>query len=225
MIDDATARAMYPTMYKDAPPAATTPATTPAVVTAPVDAAIEATEPARMTDPAEALKALYPTMTAAEPQESLGPVPEAVAELRKQENPLYDTTMMFDAAPWSRVTDDDIISTPAEKKGWKDEVSRIFKDVGFGVDDATHALTTGKYLIQNPPSEQQKVQMRSDSIRMLRERFGNSAMSALDGAKKLVARDPRVKAMLEKTGLGDDPKTVIRLAELARDQAHRGRLK
>jgi hypothetical protein len=48
--------------------------------------------------------------------------------------------------------------------------------------------------------------------------------SQLNDARRLVARDPRVKEFLDNTGLGNHPKVVARVVELARAAKLRGQL-
>jgi hypothetical protein len=51
------------------------------------------------------------------------------------------------------------------------------------------------------------------------------AQSALDLARKLVQRDPRMARMLDATGLGNHPQVIDRFVRLAMDERYKGRLK
>lgn len=66
---------------------------------------------------------------------------------------------------------------------------------------------------------------RADSQRLLQERFGNEAPTALAAARALVARDRRVAAHLKRTGLEDSPAAVIPIAVQAMARYRSGKLK
>lgn len=105
-----------------------------------------------------------------------------------------------------------------------DEWHRVAADVGASQSDVELFLSEGRALAKTPPSPEQKTQMRADASRQLGTVYGAGADKAIAAAQRLVARDPRLAAMLDRTGLGDSPKVVMRLAELANSQRARGRL-
>lgn len=53
----------------------------------------------------------------------------------------------------------------------------------------------------------------------LRRVYGDKASQALADARRLVARDPRFRAMVDKTGAGDNPKFIMLVAEVARRES------
>lgn len=59
---------------------------------------------------------------------------------------------------------------------------------------------------------------------LIRE-FGDDASAALDDAKLLIARDPRLANFLDASGLGSHPEVVLKAAHIARAQIASGKLK
>jgi hypothetical protein len=67
--------------------------------------------------------------------------------------------------------------------------------------------------------------MQHQCLQRLRDRFGSDAEQAAADARRLVARDPRFAEWIEETGLGNHPDVVLMIAERARSERGRGRLR
>lgn len=63
----------------------------------------------------------------------------------------------------------------------------------------------------SPPSEETVSAWHQDSMSVLRQEYGNEAGAVLQATQRMLARDPAVVELLERTGLGNHPH-VVRLA-------------
>lgn len=90
----------------------------------------------------------------------------------------------------------------------------------LGAEDAD--LQTLASLAREAPTDEQVDAWRAETQQYL-QRMHVSA-GDLDLARALVARDPRLAAYLDSTGLGNHPKVVERMISLAKTQAALGRL-
>tara|TARA_R110000851_G_scaffold165169_2_gene309945 strand:+ start:154950 stop:155642 length:693 start_codon:yes stop_codon:yes gene_type:complete len=71
------------------------------------------------------------------------------------------------------------------------------------------------------PPEQQQAQ----ALQRLSEVYGPDVQEALADANRLLDRDPRTKNAIKAWGLGNDPETIVLVAQVARREKARGRLK
>jgi hypothetical protein len=90
---------------------------------------------------------------------------------------------------------------------------------------ASPAKLTGNTYGASPPDAETEGKWANESWSALVRQHGQKEANALlADAQKLVARDPRVKALLEITRLGSPSKIVAKLVALARSEKGRGRL-
>lgn len=94
------------------------------------------------------------------------------------------------------------------------EARLIATDLGATADDVRMFRTLAEQHMKEPASDEQREAWHGVSVRELAER--NVSMSDLNAARRLVQSDPRLVAFLDQTGLGNEPKTVLRFVELAR---------
>ena len=169
----------------------------------------------------ERAAAMFETMRPTEaPAEDL---PEAVEEHRASDEArrMYpDDSLYFtdELKPH-----DDSPEQAAEVLAWKG----IARDVGASSQQVTELRDVlGKELANGLPSEEVRAQWANDASEQLRRQYGEQgAQEALADANKLIARDPRLAAWLEKSGLGNHPAYVKAAVELARQQRAQGKLK
>jgi hypothetical protein len=76
-----------------------------------------------------------------------------------------------------------------------------------------------------PPTPDQQASNRAVAMQWLVDQYGDGAGAALEAAQSLVARDPRVAALLEHSGAGDDPRVVKKVVAVALKQVRAGKLK
>lgn len=153
-------------------------------------------------------------------------VPEAVRELREQrkaEFPFYDDTKNYgrdvgleDSFAAAGITDEQHVA----------ESKRMLADFSLNSTEAKEVVSMMDHYGANPPDEETQGKWAQESWGALVRQYGaKDANAMLADAQKLVARDPRVKALLEVTRLGNHPKLVAKLVALARTEKGRGRLK
>jgi hypothetical protein len=112
------------------------------------------------------------------------------------------------------------------EKTFRAEAREQFADLGISPVEAREVvkLIDDAYR-EGAPSPETLEQWRRESVDQVFRQYGKDAERKLAGAKALVARDPRVKAFLNATGLGSHPKVVALLIEKAHSERARGRLK
>ncbi|MFM9915276.1 MAG: hypothetical protein ACKVOX_05670 [Rhizobacter sp.] len=114
---------------------------------------------------------------------------------------------------------------PADTARAVNEWKAIALDLQLGHDDLSNLASAVKAATLSPIDATARADGARESMEQLRAVYGADANVVLGRTKALVNRDPRVRALLESTGLGSQPRTVLRLAELAQEQFVRGRLK
>lgn len=102
------------------------------------------------------------------------------------------------------------------------EVREIAADLDLGPDEFKGLYQRAIDLRVEPLPEADQV---AEAINALNARFGNSAKQALRDARLLIERDIRMAKIIEGWGLGNDPHTIVTLAEKARSQIAAGKLK
>lgn len=91
------------------------------------------------------------------------------------------------------------------------ELRELAGDVGFTAED----ITTVTAAMSNPPqTEEERIASREKAVQLLNEHFGQGAKQAWLDARAYVAADARRAAILQRAG--DDPRVVLRVAQLAR---------
>ena len=94
------------------------------------------------------------------------------------------------------------------------EARLIANDLGANAEDVRMFRTLAAQHVAEPASDEQRKAWHGVSVRELSER--NVSMADLNAARRLVQSDPRLVRLLDETGLGSEPKTVLRFVELAR---------
>lgn len=102
------------------------------------------------------------------------------------------------------------------------EAREIAADLDLGPADINVLRTRAGQIQATAPSQESQVEA---SIVALNARFGSDATQALRDARLLLQRDPRAARLIEGAGLGNDPQTVVMLAERARAQIAAGKLR
>lgn len=153
----------------------------------------------------------------AAPEVKPGDLPEAVKALREQPaRKMFDATKTYtDALRRSEFADTD----PDLDKVVNAEVSEIFQDIGVSNTEASTLIT----LARTPASDETRASWESESSAYLAT-LGKDARESLHLARTLVARDPRVAAMLDETGLGSHPAVVEMLISKAKSARLRGEI-
>jgi hypothetical protein len=150
-------------------------------------------------------------------------VPENIRALRKASESTAD--MLYGATAVDPVIAgifEGAELTVPERKAASVEMTRMARDVGLDQDDLAEMASRAPDVRQLTPEQVGRNQ--AEAARMLREAFGDQAAQALADAQKLALRDPRTAALLDKTGLGNDPQTILKFARLAVRERSRGRL-
>lgn len=104
------------------------------------------------------------------------------------------------------------------------EWREIAVDVGLSSPEAKEVLGEFQQALANPPTAETRKAWVGEAKRQLLDKYGSDAPRVLADAKRLATRDPRVASLLDRSGLGDSPAMVMRLAELAMRQRGKGRL-
>lgn len=193
----------------------------PADDTAPADTGASRIE-------AERLRNLYPNSAhsdTAAPAEV--EVPEGVRELRADParrmfsaKSMYGDSVKFDEVPLDATAEE-----RAAIEQSNNEALEILADYEFSGAEANQVIDLFRQAAVNPPSDEQRAAWRADAEQQLRRAYGSDASHTLALAKQLVARDPRARALLEATGLGDHPDVVMKITRVARSQKASGKLK
>lgn len=205
----------------------------------------EAPEPAGATSP-DATK-LYPDSPEAEP--SLPPkvqgdkrlsappppldvekhLPDDIKNLRSEdaERRLYSPQQTY-----SNVIPDDMFEqhgtvpveiSPEVQTAIIREYRELAADTGLSHDDVQLLKDRTMALHASPVSQEQQ---QAEARQRLAAEFGPEGVAnALKAANALLNRDPRVRALLQGWGLGDDPDTVVLVARAAVRERTKGRLK
>lgn len=134
---------------------------------------------------------------------------------------LYDDRTQYTSASIDKALAELGIEGPAAKaehKAW----AGVFADAGLTPQDAADMVKVG--LIDEPTPEEAAA-WPEQAHAALREIYGDDAQQALADARLLVGRDPRLKAFLNRSGLGDHPHVVKLAAQRARALIANGTLK
>jgi hypothetical protein len=104
------------------------------------------------------------------------------------------------------------------------ELREIAADLDFTDADVTHVLDLARAARSEPLTPELHERWHQQAADALQRQYGTDAPRALDLARQLAKRDPRVLRMLNESGLGSHPDVVLRFAEKARALQARGRL-
>jgi hypothetical protein len=109
------------------------------------------------------------------------------------------------------------------------ELAQIAQDVGMTSSDITLLASVVTQRQSEPPTPQQDMAARRQAAAELREICRLDGPGSYDqvlaDSMKLARRDPRLHKILEATGAGNDPRVILRFAELGRAARNRGELK
>jgi len=117
---------------------------------------------------------------------------------------------------------DDSPEQAAEVLEWKG----IARDVGATPQQVAELKDVlGRELAEGLPTPEKREQWAAESVETLQRKYGDELPALLADANKMIARDPRLAAWLEHSGLGNRVEFVAHAIELARQQRQAGRLK
>jgi hypothetical protein len=176
----------------------------------------------------EAGKRLFPNMNKQPGPNHNDATPAPIREMRDADTDrkMYSPqNMLKDSLPddtFTEVVGEGI--TDASKAAAVAEWREIAADVGMSNNEVKQFVGLYKQNITNPPTPEQNDKWRNESVKLLKERYGERADSMLGMADKLVKRDPRVQHLITHGGLANHPQVVLSIAEAALRQAAKGRL-
>lgn len=149
-------------------------------------------------------------------------VPDDVKAIRESaERKMFDAqTALREALPDDDFKTDEHTAEDSAKAAR--EVREIVADLELAPDDWKGLRQRAIDMRVEPVAEADQIDA---TIQALNARFGNQAKQALRDAQLLVQRDIRVAKIIEGWGLGNDPQTVVLMAEKARSQIAAGKLK
>ncbi len=176
-------------------------------------------EPNAHQDP-DAPDRLAKTLFGGEPEIELQ-IPEHIAQLRKENASSADA--LYGDTPDSAIA---AHLAPVVEAGYSEgvhkavsvELTRIAGDLGLDQEGIRTLISRGALPEVREMTPEQVTANHVEARRLLAAEFGDQAERALDDAKKFAARDPRVRQMLNSSGLGDDPTTILQFARLAARQ-------
>jgi hypothetical protein len=100
-------------------------------------------------------------------------------------------------------------------------LASVLTDLGADHDLVQHMASQ----IKMQAGAETTPEMRETAFAVLRAEYGSDFDRKMADAKLLVARDPRLAGFMQATRLGDSPRVVRRMIELAVQQRTAGRLK
>lgn len=155
-------------------------------------------------------------------------VPPEIAELRKADqsgrmfadSPVPQATLKALETAVDRMAPD---TDSAVRAATVSEWAAIGTDLGLGHGDVAQIAELA--VRDGPRAHGMAAAWQRQADVDLGRVFGSEKAAALQDARRLVARDPRLHRMLDATGLGNHPVVVVRLAQQARALRAAGRLK
>lgn len=150
-------------------------------------------------------------------------LPPEVKALRDAEpaRQVYDDRTQYGAAKIGEALADLGIEGQAADLAHR-EWAGVFADAGLNAEDAAHVV---RVALMDEPDAAEMEAWPTQAEAALRENYGDDWKSALADARMLVGRDPRLKAYLNRTGLGNHPDVVRIAARQARTLIANGKLK
>jgi len=105
------------------------------------------------------------------------------------------------------------------------EFSQAAVDMGMSEGQINRLAALARTATANPMTADQQRAAELDSIKGLRDQYGKDFDKAFAAARQLAQRDPRVKAWLDRSGIGSSRDAVLIFAELGVAQRRANRLK
>lgn len=168
-----------------------------------------------------------------EPEQVDG-LPENIRELREGDR---DRVMFSPQKTYEYDVPDDLLDGSEEspndipddlKAAAVAELREMSADMGLSGVEVREFITQARAVAPLRAQTVQEVQAQAtQALTQLNRELGSEQASreALRDAKQLLARDPRIHQMVVGAGLGNDVKTIRTLAEIARRERARGRLR
>lgn len=175
---------------------------------------------------AEPLPAQEPISAPEPAPEQHAGIPDEIKQLREQDadRKMFGAQSMLGDIPIEEAFAE--VDVPDEvKSAAAAEFREIATDVGLSSPEAKMVLSEFRAALASPPTLEARAAGVAEAQRQLAAKYGEDVPQVLADARALVARDPRVAQLLERSGLGDDPKMIMRMAELGRRARIAGKLK
>ncbi|MDR5743275.1 hypothetical protein QCE73_08920 [Caballeronia sp. LZ029] len=148
-------------------------------------------------------------------------LPDAIRELRDDPTRrMFSPQGTFASVPLEDAMAN-VAADPEVKAAVAHEFREIFEDIGASPQDAHELVTAARAFTAEPVTPERDASNVNSAIDALNRQYGKDAKSALATAQAMINRDPRLAQMLDRTRLGNDPKTVLKIVALAR--SNRGR--
>jgi hypothetical protein len=177
-----------------------------------------AAPPARPSEPAPLT---YPSME--QPAEL--PTLDLPAEIRALREADPDRAMYSPQRTYADVVKDYAGATDTERAVLA-EAREWFADFALDHQEAKSvAETFNAELASGIPSDETVAAWGREATQETFRQYGRDAEARLADARLLVRRDPRVRQVLERSGMGSHPRVVQLLIEKARSERNRGRLR
>ncbi|CAM2158929.1 conserved hypothetical protein [Paraburkholderia tropica] len=153
-------------------------------------------------------------------------LPDAIRELRNDPlRRMFSAQGTFAGVPLEESMQN-IGGTPAEVSAIASEWREVFADLGASPNDARELVMLAQQHGANMPADAAgDGKLYASAVDALVRQYGSDAQAALDDARALIARDPRLGSFLDKSRMGNDPRTVLKVVQLARSAKMRGELK
>lgn len=155
-------------------------------------------------------------------------LPEAIAKLRQEDTTrrMYSAESVYKSSDGLEDALGDAVEIPAEvQTAAAAEYREMFADMQLEPNEARDVVGLFRHVAKNPADEATEREWRQASLTQLENQHGKQEVGkALELARKLVQRDPRVDFLLRYTGLGSHPKVVALLVQKARSESAAGRL-
>jgi len=184
--------------------------------------------PAEQSPPVEAAKPAEATQTSAEAKPATetpaaaGELPDAIRELRDDPLRRLFSPQGTYAGVQLESAMESWTAAPEVKAAAAAEYREIFADMGASPSDAQEIVDAASRFTAEPMTAERDASNTNAAIQLLNEHFGKDWPSALQAAQQMIARDPRLTRMLDTSRLGNDPQTVLKIAQLARSAKMRG---
>lgn len=152
-------------------------------------------------------------------------IPENIAKLREGDNKLLTAEGLYRGQDGLEATFEGAEVAPEVQKTAIQEFRQMAQD--FQLEPPQFALVVPlvKEFTAAPADEATRGAWRKEAVLSLEQTYGKEdAAKALQDARALVQRDPRIARLLNDSGLGSHPKIVLLLVEKARAAKIAGRL-
>lgn len=100
----------------------------------------------------------------------------------------------------------------------------IANDLGMESSEVTGLINVARNEGKLASDPEVRTKWRKEAADWVRNQYGSKSHQVMSDAQKVVSRDPRLKAMLARTGLGDHPKFVAQFCERAVSMRNSGKL-